>query len=49
MSLILDALNRADTERKNQTPVPDLNTQHRPWRWNRSSLPVHGIGGLRLR
>ena len=30
MSLILDALNRADTERKNQTPVPDLNTQHRP-------------------
>lgn len=30
MSLILDALNRADTERKNQTPVPDLNTLHRP-------------------
>lgn len=30
MSLILDALNRADIERKNQTPVPDLNTQHRP-------------------
>lgn len=29
MSLILDALNRADTERKNQAPVPDLNTQHR--------------------
>ncbi len=30
MSLILDALNRADTERKNQTPVPDLNTRHHP-------------------
>lgn len=30
MSLILDALNRADSERKNQAPVPDLNTHHRP-------------------
>lgn len=30
MSLILDALNRAEHERKNQNAVPDLNTQHRP-------------------
>lgn len=30
MSLILDALNRADVERKNQAAVPDLNTQHHP-------------------
>lgn len=30
MSLILDALNRAEHERKNQNTVPDLNTQHRP-------------------
>lgn len=28
MSLILDALNRADNERKNQNAVPDLNTVH---------------------
>jgi general secretion pathway protein B len=44
MSLILDALNRADNERKNQAPLPDLNTRHSPlalepdqassqWRW----------------
>nr|WP_324257604.1 general secretion pathway protein GspB [Cellvibrio fontiphilus] len=44
MSLILDALNRADNERKNQAPLPDLNTRHNPlalepeqassyWRW----------------
>lgn len=30
MSLILDALNRADTERKNQAPLPDVNTRHSP-------------------
>lgn len=30
MSLILDALNRAEHERKNQNAVPDLNTFHRP-------------------
>jgi len=30
MSLILDALKRAEDERKNNAPVPDLNTQHRP-------------------
>lgn len=30
MSLILDALNRADSERKNQQAVPDLTTQHTP-------------------
>ena len=30
MSLILDALNRAEHERKNQNAVPDLNTLHRP-------------------
>lgn len=30
MSLILDALNRAEHERKSQNAVPDLNTLHRP-------------------
>lgn len=30
MSLILDALNRAEHERKNQNAVPDLHTLHRP-------------------
>lgn len=30
MSLILDALNRAEHERKNQNAVPDINTLHRP-------------------
>ncbi len=30
MSLILDALNRAEHERKNQNAVPDLNTLHSP-------------------
>lgn len=30
MSLILDALNRADNERKNQNAVPDLTTVHAP-------------------
>jgi len=30
MSLILDALNRAENERKNQNAVPDLNTLHSP-------------------
>ena len=30
MSLILDALNRAESERKNQNAVPDLNTFHHP-------------------
>lgn len=30
MSLILDALNRAENERKNQNTVPDLNTSHHP-------------------
>ena len=30
MSLILDALNRAESERKNQNAVPDLNTLHHP-------------------
>lgn len=30
MSLILDALNRAESERKNQNAVPDLNTLHQP-------------------
>jgi general secretion pathway protein B len=28
MSLILDALNRAEHERKNQNAVPDINTLH---------------------
>src|SRR6187551_2838032 len=30
MSLILDALNRAEHERKNQNAVPDLHTLHSP-------------------
>lgn len=30
MSLILDALNRAEHERKTQNAVPDINTLHRP-------------------
>lgn len=30
MSLILDALNRADNERKNQNTVPDIGTLHTP-------------------
>lgn len=30
MSLILDALNRAESERKNQNPVPDIGTLHAP-------------------
>lgn len=30
MSLILDALNRAERERQKQHPVPDLNTRHQP-------------------
>jgi general secretion pathway protein B len=34
MSLILDALNRAEHERKNQNAVPDLNTLHRPQELN---------------
>ncbi|MGV8835032.1 general secretion pathway protein GspB [Cellvibrio sp.] len=34
MSLILDALNRAEHERKNQNAVPDLNTLHRPQEFN---------------
>jgi general secretion pathway protein B len=34
MSLILDALNRAENERKNQNAVPDLNTLHRPQEFN---------------
>lgn len=37
MSLILDALNRAEHERKNQNTVPDLNTLHRPQEIDRSS------------
>ncbi|WP_062064163.1 hypothetical protein [Cellvibrio sp. OA-2007] len=40
MSLILDALNRAENERKNQNTVPDLNTSHRP-------LAVNAAPGLR--
>jgi len=34
MSLILDALNRAEHERKNQNAVPDINTLHRPQELN---------------
>lgn len=34
MSLILDALNRAEHERKNQNAVPDLNTLHSPQELN---------------
>ena len=34
MSLILDALNRAENERKNQNAVPDLNTLHSPQEFN---------------
>jgi general secretion pathway protein B len=37
MSLILDALNRAEHERKNQNAVPDLNTLHRPQEIDTSS------------
>ena len=37
MSLILDALNRAENERKNQNAVPDLNTSHSPWEFNSGS------------
>ncbi len=37
MSLILDALNRAEHERKNQNAVPDINTLHRPQALNTES------------
>ncbi|MEN0036727.1 MAG: hypothetical protein AAGC78_06650 [Cellvibrio sp.] len=37
MSLILDALNRAENERKNQNAVPDLNTSHSPREFNSGS------------
>lgn len=49
MSLILDALNRADNERKNQTPVPDLSTQHRPLTLEAPpASPRHWLWGLVL-
>lgn len=48
MSLILDALNRAENERKNQNAVPDLNTLHSPQELQvetrRYSLLWWGIG-----
>lgn len=37
MSLILDALNRAEHERKTQNAVPDINTLHRPLAVNAES------------
>ena len=37
MSLILDALNRAEHERKTQNAVPDINTLHRPLALNAES------------
>jgi general secretion pathway protein B len=37
MSLILDALNRAENERKNQNAVPDLNTSLSPREFNSGS------------
>jgi general secretion pathway protein B len=37
MSLILDALNRAENERKNQHVVPDLNTSHSTREFNSGS------------
>ena len=40
MSLILDALNRADRERKNSRPTPDINTVHEAsYRAGGTSLP----------
>ena len=40
MSLILDALNRADRERKNSQPTPDINTVHEvSYRAGGASLP----------
>ncbi|MCE3253641.1 MAG: hypothetical protein K0Q67_2661 [Cellvibrio sp.] len=48
MSLILDALNRAENERKHQNAVPDLNTLHSPQELQaearRYSLLWWGIG-----
>ena len=50
MSLILDALNRADRERKNSQPTPDINTVHEvSYRAGGTSLPKAWlIGGAVL-
>ena len=39
MSLILEALNRAEQERKHQQQVPDIHTQHQPPQAGRPWLP----------
>jgi hypothetical protein len=46
MSLILDALNKADREREYRDAVPDLNTVHGAVRPPRSRHPAWMIGGL---
>lgn len=46
MSLILDALNKADREREYRDAVPDLNTVHGVVRSPRSRHPAWMIGGL---
>lgn len=49
MSLILDALNRADRERKNSQPTPDINTVHEvSYRGGASLSKVWLIGGAVL-
>src|SRR5690606_28582078 len=46
MSLILDALNKADREREYRDAVPDLNTVHGAIRPPRPRHPAWMIGGL---
>lgn len=46
MSLILDALNRAENERKNQDAVPDLTTLHRPQELDRSPETRRTLGWI---
>lgn len=50
MSLILDALNRADRERKNSQPTPDINTVHEAsYRPGNARLPkIWIVGGVLL-
>jgi|GEM_PF-1438474 len=43
MSLILDALNRAEHERKNQNTVPDLNSLHSPQLFNATPDKRHTL------
>ena len=46
MSLILEALNRAEQERKHQQQVPDIHTQHQPPQAPRPWLPWALAGAL---